>query len=296
MTSPHRDLDLRGAALAVLLAALWGANPAAIKVGLVDAPPLRLAWMRFILGGLSILAWGVWTGALASFRIERHEWRPLAVLGLLFTVQIGLLNIGTDLTTASRSTVFLNAYAVHTVVLAHFRIPGDRLTPRKLFGTLVGYAGIVLLFVPGLRWSGSTYRGDLLVSASALLLGERTIYLARAVQRVDSLKLLLAQAVVGSACFLSLSLWAEAGAPYRWTIPLTLAILYQGVVVAGFNFIASLWLLKHYRASALAGFFLTTPIFGVLVSAVLIGEPLTWGLLLSSLLVAAGIGLTSRAS
>ena len=73
-------------------------------------------------------------------------------------------------------------------------------------------------------------------------------------------------------------------------------ILYQGLVVAGFNFIASLWLLKHYRPSALAGFFLTTPIFGVLLSAALVGEPLTRTLLLSSLLVAAGIGLTSRAA
>lgn len=296
MTSTQKDFDLRAAALALLLAALWGANPPAIKIGLVDAPPLRLAWMRFVLGGLLNLVWGGWTGALATFKIERHEWRPLAVLGLLFTLQIGLLNIGTDLTTASRAAVLLNTYAVHTVVLAHFQIPGDRLTIRKFLGTLIAYAGVVLLFVPELRGGGATGLGDLLVSASALLLGERTIYLARAVQRVNPLKLLLAQAVVGSACFLAVSFWAEAGFPYRWTTPLTLVILYQGLVVAGFNFIASLWLLKHYRPSAIAAFFLTTPIFGVLLSAALIGEPLSWTLLLSTLLVAAGIGLTSRAT
>ena len=291
-----RDLDLRAAALALLLAALWGANPVAIKIGLVDAPPLRLAWMRFVLGGLLNLAWGGWTGALAPLRVERHEWRPLAVLGVLFTIQIGLLNIGTNFTTASRSTVFLNAYTVHTVVLAHFRIPGDRLTPRKLLGTLIAYAGIVLLFGAELRGSSVTFLGDLLVSVSALLLGERTIYLARAVQRMDPLKLLLAQAAVGTVCFLAFSLWAESGAPYRWTTPLVLAVLYQGLVVAGFNFTASLWLLRHYRPSALAGFFLTTPIFGVLLSAILVGDPLTRTLLLSSLLVAAGIGLSNRAA
>ncbi len=297
MKSPWKDIDLWAAALALLLAALWGANPTAIKIGLEDAPPLRLAWMRFVLGGLSILAWGWWSEAMAGFRIEREERRPLLVLGLLFTLQIGCLNIGTNLTTASRSTVLLNAYAVHTVVIAHFQIPGDRLTASKLLGTFIAYAGIVLLFLPELHGRGGATRlGDLLVSLSALLLGERTIYLARAVQRVNPLKLLLAQAVVGSACFLTLSLWAEAGIPYRWTTPLALSILYQGLVVAGFNFIASLWLLKHYRPSTLAGFFLTTPIFGVLMSAALIGEPLTWRLLLASFLLAAGIGLTSRAT
>ncbi|MFQ5831029.1 MAG: EamA family transporter [Candidatus Methylomirabilia bacterium] len=93
-----KDLDLRGAALALLLSAFWGGNPVAIKIGLEDAPPLRLAWLRFGLGGLSILAWAWWTGQLTGFRIFPSERRPLLCLRLLFTVQIALLNIGIGLT------------------------------------------------------------------------------------------------------------------------------------------------------------------------------------------------------
>ncbi len=296
MTTPHRHLDLRGAALALLISALWGGNPVAVKIGLADAGPFTLGWMRFVLGGLSILAWAWWSGALAGIRIEPHEWRPLTVLGLLFTVQIGLMNVGTNLTTASHSAVVLNAYAVHTVVLAHFQIPGDRLTAPKLGGVLIGYAGIVILFGRQLGGTQATLLGDVIVSLSAVLLGERTVYLARAVQRIDPTKLLLAQAVIGSAGLATLSLWLESGLPHRWTASLALAILYQGVVVAGFNFIANLWLLKHHRPSALAGFWLTSPIFGVLLSALFAGDPLTGALLLASLLVAFGIGLTSRAT
>ena len=289
-----KDLDLRGAALALLLSALWGGNPVAIKIGLLDAPPLRLGWMRFILGGLSILAWAWWTGALADFRVHRSERKPLGFLGVLFTVQVGCLNLGTQLTSASHSAVLLNAYAVHTVVLAHFMIPGDRITARKLGGVLIAYAGIVILFArPG--GSGSaTLPGDLVVSASALLLAARTIYLARAVQRMDPAKLLLAQALIGSLGLAAVSLWLESPIPYRWTAPLALSILYQSVVVAGFNFTANLWLLKRYRPSALAGFFLTSPIFGVFFSALFAGEGVTGALILASLMVAIGIGLTSR--
>jgi len=290
-----RDLDLRGAALALLLSALWGGNPVAIKIGLLDAPPLRLGWMRFILGGLSILAWAWWTGALADFRVHRSERKPLGFLGVLFTVQVGCLNLGTQLTSASHSAVLLNAYAVHTVVLAHFLVPGDRLTRRKLLGVLVAYAGIVILFARQPGGGGATLVGDLIVSVSALLLGARTIYLARAVQRIEPAKLLLAQALIGAAGLLAISLGLEAGAAYRWTLSLALSILYQGVVVAGFNFTANLWLLKHYGPSSLAGFFLTSPIFGVLLSALFTGEPLTGALLLASVMVAIGIGLTSRA-
>ncbi|MBI2155068.1 MAG: DMT family transporter [Candidatus Rokubacteria bacterium] len=294
MTSPHRALDLRRAALALLLSALWGGNPVAIKIGLLDAGPFALGWMRFVLGGLSILTWAWWTGALRGFRIEPHEWRPLAILGVLFTVQIGLMNLGTQLTSASHSAVLLNAYAVHAVVLAHFQVPGDRLSRRKLAGALIAYAGIVILFSRQFGGSGTSLLGDVIVSVSAALLGERTIYLARAVQKIDPTKLLLAQAAIGSAGLAALSLWLEGGLPSRWTTSLALAIGYQGVVVAGFNFIANLWLLKQYRPSALAGFWLTSPIFGVLLSALFVGDPLTGALLLASVLVAIGIGLASR--
>lgn len=278
----------------LFLSALWGGNPVAIKIGLLDAPPFRLGWMRFLLGGLSILVWAWWRGALVNLRIARREWRPLAFLGALFTAQIGCLNVGTQLTSASHSAVLLNAYAVHTVVLAHFLVPGDRLTARKLGGVVIAYAGIVILFVRQLGAGGATPLGDVIVSVSALLLGERTIYLARAVQKTDPVKLLLAQALIGSAGLAALSFWLESSNPYRWTTPLALSLLYQGVVVAGFNFTANLWLLQRYRPSALAGYYLTSPVFGVLLSAFFTAEPLTGALFLASVLVAIGIGLTRR--
>jgi hypothetical protein len=48
-----QPLDTRATGFALLLSALWGGNAVAIKAGLDDAPPLRLAWMRFVAGALS---------------------------------------------------------------------------------------------------------------------------------------------------------------------------------------------------------------------------------------------------
>jgi drug/metabolite transporter (DMT)-like permease len=113
------------------------------------------------------------------------------------------MNVGTALTSAAHGSVVLNLYDVHTVVLAHFLIPGDRLTPRRLSGALVAYGGIVLLFAGDRASAGASLVGDVLVFVSALLLAERQIYLARAVQQLDPVKLLLAQATVGAAAFLT---------------------------------------------------------------------------------------------
>jgi drug/metabolite transporter (DMT)-like permease len=288
-----RDLDARGATLALLVSLLWGANTVAIKIGLLDAPPLRLAWMRFVVGGLVIALWASATGRLAGFRSEPHEWRQLGMLGLIFTAQIGTMNVGTALTSAAHGAVVLNLYAVHTVLLAHFLIPGDRLTARRLAGVLVAYGGVVLLFAGEPATAGATLLGDGIVFVSALLLAERTVYLARAVQRLDPVKLLLSQAVIGIAILAAVSAAVEPAAT-RWTPRLAASLAYQGVLIAGFCFVVNLWLLKHYRPSALAPLFLTQPVFGVIVAALFAGDPLTPALLIAGLAVAAGIGLSAR--
>jgi drug/metabolite transporter (DMT)-like permease len=286
-------MDLKGAAMAVLISLLWGANTVVIKMGLEDAPPLRLAWMRFVVGGVVICLWAWATGRFAGFRIEPGEWRPLIFLGLLFSVQMTATNVGTWLTSASHASVLLNLYAVHTVVLAHFLIPGDRLTARKLAGVLVAYSGIVLLGARQVTRGSPTLLGDVVVTVAGVLLAERTVYLARAVQRLDPVKLLLSQAVVGTALFVVVSDLVEP-APTRWSLRLAGSIAYQGVLISGFNFVVNLALLRRYRPSALSAFFLTQPIFGVIAAALVAGDPLTLDLLVACAAVAVGIGLTSR--
>jgi drug/metabolite transporter (DMT)-like permease len=202
--------------------------------------------------------------------------------------------VGIGLTGAAHGAVLLNSYAVHAVVLAHFLIPGDRLTPPKIAGVLVAYVGIVLLFVRDLSFRSETMLGDLIVMGSAVLLGERVVYMARAVQRLDPIKLLVFQSGIGSACFLVASLVLEHGVPTHVSGRLVTSLVYQGMVVAGFNFVVSSYLYQRYLASALATCSLTTPLFGVLIAAAVTGDHLSPVLLLSTLMVAAGIGLTVR--
>ena len=66
----------------------WSANPLAVKIGLGDAPPVPLAWMRFSsAGSQSCLC--VVDAAPGVFDVPPGEWRVLWSLGLLFAVQIG---------------------------------------------------------------------------------------------------------------------------------------------------------------------------------------------------------------
>jgi drug/metabolite transporter (DMT)-like permease len=290
----HQSLSARALALALALSAFWGGNPVAIKVGLMDAPPLRLGWMRFVLGGLVVFAHARFRRE--SLRVEKDERGALLGLGILFAAQLALLNLGQDRTSSGHAAVIISAYPLWTALFAHFFVPGDRLTPPRSLGALIAYAGVVAVFSASVRGSSSvSLSGDLLLAISSVLLGARQIVLSRSAQRISIDKLLLAQAGVGTSSFIFASSLFEPEAT-NWTPRLAIALLYQGVLIAGVAFLFQTWLLKNYPPSRVTNVYLTQPMFGVLFSWAILGEPVGPELFLGAFLVIAGSFLVQRRS
>ncbi len=103
-------------ALSLLLAFLWGGNSPSIKIALVDLPPMALAFFRFVIG-LVVGAWSLYRRI--SLGLKQGEFSRLLLLTGIFIFQIITLNFGTDWTTASRSTIFVNTYPFFTALFAH---------------------------------------------------------------------------------------------------------------------------------------------------------------------------------
>ena len=131
-------------ALVLLLGLLWGGNSVSIKIGLQDVPPFALATMRFLLGFAAITLWSL--HQRVQLRMNPGELLPLLFVSLIFTLQISTLNLGTQITEASRSTVFISTYPFFTALFAHFWVPGDRLSFRKTVGITLAFGGVLLTF------------------------------------------------------------------------------------------------------------------------------------------------------
>ncbi|MAG36112.1 MAG: hypothetical protein CL878_07705 [Dehalococcoidia bacterium] len=290
-TQHHRPLTVPAALFALLLAILWSGLPIATKVGLDYAPPLLLSAMRFVVGGVVVLFWALATKT--DLRLRPGEWKPLAVLGALFSVQIAFLNNGLNLTTAGHNGILTVTFSIWVAVLAHFFVPGDRLTVPKLLGVLIAYGGIVVLFADSLGVNTNVLLGDIFSAISGFLLGARLVYNSRIVQNLHSAKLLLAQAVCGTTAFVVASLLFE-DVPVQWTARLAASVFYQGVIVAGFCFIGSLWLLKRYFPSQVSVISLSQPLFSIVAAWFILGEPLSSTLWLSAALVVVGAWLVRR--
>ena len=72
------------------------------------------------------------------------------------------------------------------------------------------------------------------------------------------------------------------------------SLAFQIVVVTFASYLVWFWLIRHYPATRLASFTMLTPVFGLLLGALLLAEPITARLLVALATVAAGIFLVNR--
>ncbi len=289
-TDPRRPLTLSAGAFSLLLAILWGGNPVAIKAGLETVGPLRLGALRMLLGGIAVCLYAL--GGGVSLRPRRSELATLSGLAVLFTIQTALMYYGGDYTSSGHAAVLIATFPLWAALFAHFIVPGDRLSRRRAGGTLVAYGGVLVVFSGDLSGAASL-DGDLMILSSALLLGARQIYLSQTSQTIPFARLLLAQAVSSVLVFAILSPILESD-PWAFSWGFIGALLYQGLAIAGFGFIGNTWLLQRFLPSGVTAMQLFTPVFGVLLSWLVLGEPIGPELAIGVVLLVAGSAAAQR--
>lgn len=283
----RRPAGLIPSGFALLLATLWGGNNVSLKASLMHGAPMQVGWMRFVLGGVVTLGYIVVRREPLS--IARHEVKPLLALGILFSVQLIIMNVGQDLTSAGHGVALNSTLPIWTATLARFFIPSDRLTVRKGIALLLSYAGILVVVFgdTGIAQEGVTVLGDALSLIAAGLLGLRVILLSNFAQNVPEGKLMLGQLTIGTALLFAGSYIFESPA-YTTDVGFWVALGYQGIVIAGFGFLGNAWLVKRYLPSSITFFYFAQPIAGVLLAWLILGEDPGRGLILGVVLLCLG--------
>ncbi|MBN8733819.1 MAG: DMT family transporter [Acidobacteria bacterium] len=290
----NEPIGLRSALLALLVSVFWAGNVAALKLGLVVFPPFWNAFWRMLFGIAALLAWAWWR------RIPIHpgasEHRRLVQLGLLFAVQISLLNAGADLTSPAYTVVLINAHPIFANLFGHFAAHEQRLGWMRLAGLAIAFAGICVLVLgtPASALARNPLLGNAMLVASAALLGLRSVYTRHLVQGIDPVRAIAWQCIVSTALFLVAAALLEPMRLGPASFVSVSALAYQGIIVAGFCFVVWTELLRRHSAGTLSMFAFTVPFFGVLVAALVFGEAVTPRIIVSGILVTAGIGIVTR--
>ncbi len=296
--------DLRVVALlATLCCLLWGSAFPAIKAGYAwlsiapgdTASQLLFAGWRFVLAGLILLCWARAAGR--SLGLSRAQARNVTLLGLGQTaLQYVFFYIGVAHTTGAKASIMNATTVFFTVLLAHFVYANDRLSRRKAVGCLLGFAGVVVVNLAG---SGLdldlTLAGEGAIVASSLIIAVTMIFGKRISQTLDPVVMTGWQLAIGGAALVAAG---EAGGGQLRGFGLSAGLLlgYMAVLSA---VAFALWstLLRNNPVSFVTSFNFTIPIFGVTLSALLLGESvLELRYAAGLVLVSAGVWLVTRAA
>ncbi len=301
--SALRPITIPAALLALLCGALWGGTSVAIQYSQDAWPPLLTAGLRFALGGIVVGGWCLATRQ--ALAIQSGQSIAIAVVGVFLALQIGSFHWGHNFTNASHAQVMIGAHPVWVALLAHFLLTHDRLTWRKVGGLLLASAGILTVVFTRQTATGQaamgqtvapTVFGDLVILASSFLLSLNSVASKRFLTGIEPGKLVFWSNMLAAGLLLLASAVFEDTSKFRYGHAPFLALLYQGLIVAGFCFAAWMELLRRHRASHLAVFAFAQPLFGIVFGVLLRGEPFYAGLVAGGVAVALGIILVTARS
>ena len=287
-------LPLRAIIIGLVMHALWGGNAVSIKMSLEAFPPLWTAFLRFVLGAACVIAWAKLKGY--NLRPPRTEWRGLASCTVLFIVQIWMMNAGLSRTSGAMGSILLATYPLWGAIFSCILVSGEHLTARRSLGMLIAFAGAIIVL---LRGEGADTLivagfGNAIVLFSAALLGLRLAWAARVLHGVDNVRLTVWQMALSLPFFLGGAVLFE---DINWDAvtwrPIA-GLLYNGVLIAGLGMTINNMFLQRYSTGAVVSLGFITPIFGVLGSAWLLGDPLTWSIGVGAIAVVIGLTLVTR--
>jgi drug/metabolite transporter (DMT)-like permease len=253
-----------------------------------------MAAMRWIAAGSLLVL-------LLTIRGERlparREWPSLAILGIL------LLGFGNGAVVWAEQTVpsGLTAVLVATspfwmVGFDAFMPEGEAITPRRVIGLIVGFAGIVMLVWPELRFdgSGAGFLGGVLAAQVACVgWAVGSSYARKRGRGHASEENVLATAafemLFGGFALLIASLALRETARLAFTPRTASALTYLILVGAIGGFSAYAYALKHLPVATVSLYAYINPIIAVVLGTLVLSEPFNVRMLLAAAVVFVGI-------
>lgn len=260
-------------ALLLLLAMLWGASYTLIKLGVATIPPLTLIAARTCIAGLLLLMVMRWRGL--AFPMDAASWRRFLFQACLNSViPFTLIAWAERSMDAGLATILSSTSPIFTYLLAFAIVGHEPVAGRKLFGVVVGLAGICLIVgVQALGGLGIQLAAQLAMVTATIAYAGAAIF-SRGFRGLDPMIPAAGSLVCGAAILLPASIIEQP-----WTITPSassvLALLGLSVFSTALAFVIYFRLIQTLGSvGTTAQAYLRVPI-GVALGVVLLGETLT---------------------
>ena len=299
-TTPLRSDDARAAVAApahlsiavqfTLTGVVWGSSFLFMKVALGGMSPAQVAWSRLLLGAL----------ALGLFVVLRREalprqariWAHMTVLAVSFCVVPFLLfSWAQQHVTSGLASIYNATTPIMTAIMAGLLFRVERLRPMQLAGIALGIVGVVIIIGPwqGLDLSQSLVAQLAILGATACY-GFSLAYMRRFVSNTGMSALMFSFLNIGiAAAIMAVLTPVLVLTPVQLNPWIVVSIVLLGCVGTGVAYIWNQNAVRAWGPTRASTVTYITPLVGVVLGAVVLGERLSWNEPVGALVVFLGI-------
>lgn len=282
--------------LLILLSTMfWGGTAVAGKLAIRDLPPLTIGVFRYGLAA-AVLAALCWRSLPAVRSLRRSDLRLLLAMGLLGAcVNHVFFFVGLVFAPAAHAAIIAPTTSPIWTLLLAARLGQERVTRRQVAGVILCMAGVVLVIRPEKLVTGAgrmTLVGDLLFLLTGVSWGVYSYFVKVAMGRLSAVAALVLTMGIGTACLIPLALaerpWSAIAAAHPAAFAALAYLAFASTLFAFWGWNVTIRRLGAGRTSAFSNL---VPVFGVLLSWLVLGERLAGVQLVGGGLAVCGVVL-----
>jgi len=282
----------------IFLGIIWGGSFSAVSVALTGFGPLQVAAARISLAAAVLLVLAFASGhGLPDFRTRKGRRVWLHSLGMaIFTnaLPFSLLSWGQQYVSAGFAGITMAIVPLMILPLAHFLIPGDRLSLRKSIGFVVGFVGVIILIGPGAMLSSGA---DLEALARLACLGATACYaigsiITRLAPPVHQLSFSAAALLLASFIMLPLAYLLEGVPAVAPPLPALAAVGYLGLIPTALATVILVRIINEAGPSFLSLVNYQVPVWAAIMGVVFLAESLPAQFVTALALILLGLGIS----
>lgn len=287
--------------LAVFCTLLWGTAFPFIKLGYSSfsiaendlGAKLLFAGLRFTIAGIMVYAVLIVTSRKIP-KLAKADILPVGALGVVQTfAQYIFTYIGIGFTSGTNTSIITACASFFTVLSAPLFFKGDKLTIMKVIGCMLGFAGVLAINWGGGGFGTDTLFGDFMILLSTVSAAGGNLLSKKIAIGRNPVNITAFQLIIGGGLLIVAGLICGGRLSFN-NLQSVLILLWLAFVSAG---AFSVWtaLLKHHSASVITVFNLLVPVFGTILSGMMLGEDVfRLETVISLVLISLGIAFVNK--
>jgi drug/metabolite transporter (DMT)-like permease len=263
-------MSLRHWLIIFLLGMGWGSSFFFNEILLRELGPITVGLGRVGMGAIGCWIWLVMRKK--PWAVPRAAMVQLAVFGIFqYAIPLTIYPVMQQFITSSAAGIVNAITPIMVVLVSHVWPAGERATPLKSVGVVLGFLGIVVMTVPSFQGQGASNPWALIATMVAPLCYGVALNLLRRMDAMDRTVLTAWSLTFGALMIAPLALWVE-GPPVITEAATLGALVIIGFVLTSASFIVLFWLIPIVGGTTASTITFIAPISAVLLGVLVLNE------------------------